>query len=390
MATATTTVPGLTQLVEFDPLVHNTIQRNGTILVAIGSLSSKTLFHNGLTQNALLLYDLFESMGYTCHLLLDKAALPTDPLTRTYRTLLPEAYIKAPFPVSVYIEIGMSLDVTWKDLLKSQGARLTKLYLGNVLNIDVETTSITRGIYFPHHIRGPLDALWTSPHYAMNLSYACAINGVERSKGRIVPYVWDPRFIESLPKWAPSLSPLTADLVIPEPNISFQKCGFYPLLLCNEFAKRCPAWTGRVLLQNTERLKENTYFMTTLLPTLFVFTEGRLVLKERQDLRGILKDNPGAAFVCHQVNNDYNYMFLELMTLDFPVLHNAQGWASFGYHWDVVRWEEALGKLYEMLVGHKDRLPAYRVQAAQVAWKHSIANPVIREEWAQVINSGVE
>ena len=379
------TVAGLTQLVEFDPLVHHKIQRNGTILVAIGSLSSATLFHNGLTQNALLLYDLFESMGYTCHLLLDKAALPTDPLTHRYRTLLPEAYVKAPFPVSLYLEIGMSLDVTWKDLLKRQGARLAKLYLGNVLNIDVETTSITRGIYFSHHIRGPLDALWTSPHYAMNLSYACAINGVPIEKGRIVPYVWDNRFIEGLPKWQPSLSPLTADLVIPEPNISFQKCGFYPLLLCNEFAKRCPAWTGRVILQNTERLKENTYFMTTLLPTLFVHTEGRLVLKERQTLQAILKDNPGAAFVCHQVNNDYNYMFLELMSLDFPVLHNSQGWASFGYHWDVVRWEEALGKLYEMLVSHKDRLPAYRVQAAQVAWKHSIANPVVREEWAKVL-----
>jgi len=382
---ATATVAGLTQLVEFDPLAHTKLQRNGTILVAIGSLSSETLFHNGLTQNALLLYDLFESMGTTCHLLLDKAALPTDPLTRLYRTLLPETYVKAPFPVSLYLEIGMSLDVTWKALLKAQGARLVKLYLGNILNIDVETTSITRGIYFPHHIRGPLDALWTSPHYAMNLSYACAINGVERDKGRIVPYVWDPRFIEGLPKWAPSLSPLTADLVIPEPNISFQKCGFYPLLLCNEFAKRCPAWTGRVILQNTERLKENTYFMTTLLPTLFVHTEGRLVLKERQTLQAILKDNPGAAFVCHQVNNDYNYMFLELMSLDFPVLHNSQGWASFGYHWTIDRWTQALDKLYEMLKGHKDRLPAYRVQASQVAWKHSIANPVVREEWAKVL-----
>ena len=380
-------VAGLTELVEFDPLkgCPPALKRSDPILVAIGSLSSETLFHNGLTQNALLLYDLFESMGASCHLLLDKAAPPTDPLLRRYRTLLPEDYIKAPFPVSVYIEIGMSLDVTWKDLLTSQGARLTKLYLGNILNIDVETTSITRGIYFPHHIRGPLDELWTSPHYAMNLSYACAINGVERSKGRIVPYVWDNRFIEGLPKWAPSLSPLTADLVIPEPNISFQKCGFYPLLLCNEFARRCTAWTGRVVLQNTERLKENTYFMKTLLPSLFVYTEGRLVLKERQTIRAILKENPGAAFVCHQVNNDYNYMFLELMSLDVPVLHNSQGWASFGYHWSEKEWEQALGTLYEMLVGHKDRLPAYRVQASQVAWKHSIANPVVREEWARVL-----
>jgi hypothetical protein len=378
-------VAGLTQLVEFDPLAHTERKKNGTILVAIGTLSSETLFHNGLTQNALLLYDLFESMGYTSHLLVDKATNPSDPLARLYRTLLPETYVKTPFPVFVYIEIGMSLDVTWKDLLKAQGARLTKLYLGNILNIDVETTSITRGIYFPHHIRGPLDELWTSPHYATNLSYGCVLNGLSFEKGRIVPYVWDPRFIEGVPKWQASLSPLTMDLVIPEPNISFQKCGFYPLLLCNEFAKRCPAWTGRVLLQNTERLKENTYFMKTLLPTLFVCTEGRLVLKERQTLRSILKDNPGAAFVCHQVNNDYNYMFLELMTLDFPVLHNSQGWASFGYHWTEKEWTQALDKLYEMLVGHKDRLPAYRVQAAQVAWKHSIANPVIREEWARVL-----
>ena len=129
--------------------------------------------------------------------------------------------------------------------------------------------------------------------------------------------------------------------------------------------------------------------MKTLLPTLFEFTEGRLVLKERQTLQAILKDNPGAAFVCHQVNNDYNYMFLELMSLDFPVLHNSQGWASFGYHWTEKEWTPALSTLYEMLVSHKDRLPAYRVQAAQVAWKHSIANPVVREEWARIINGEV-
>lgn len=384
---------GLSQIVEIDSLVSDVVlspKERGTgkghILIATGLITPEILFNNGLLQNSIILYQMLESMGYTCTLLVEKAPEnKTTLLLNTYSYLLPETYLKAPFPIQVYIEIGMSLDVGWKKYLKDCGTKIVKLYLGNILNIDIETTAITKGINFPHHKTGFLDEIWTSPHYAMNKDYASIINSTKRTA--IAPYVWDSCFIEDMTHWRKSSEWTITDIVITEPNISFQKCCFFPLLLADQFARRCPEWTGSIILQNTERLMNNLYFKDTILPELTIQKKGRLVLKGRQSIKDIVKEHPSAAFICHQFNNDYNYMLLELMTCNFPVLHNSVGWSSFGYTWNPDRWEESLQQLATMLCSHSENLFAYKAQARQLAWKHSPWNPILRAEWNKLLQN---
>ena len=281
----------------------------------------------------------------------------------------------------------MSLDVGFRKFVQKRGAFVTKLYLGNALNIDTEITTSMKGFYIPHHNAGALDAIWTSPHYLQNLQYLQAINQTER--GIVVPYLWDPCFMQmgkgaSEPQWSPAPGGWQqTDIVILEPNISFQKHALYPLLLVEAFARRCSDWRGKVILMNYDKLQTNTHFTQEVLPSLSL--KDRLITKGRGWIVDVLRTNPHALFVTHNVNNDYNYMLFELMERGFPALHTSVGWKEFGYYWSTAGWNDAQQLLFDVLQNHTDRTSAYRCHAKQLAWQHSSWNPTNRALWQDIL-----
>ena len=385
--------PGLTQIYTFDTsnaiLERPLAQNKGLILIGSGLVTQDLLFNNGLYQNILLFYDLFESLGYTCLLFShkrvpDKSTL--GPFLARYNMMdIQEIIMQPPEKVHMYIEIAMSLDATSRAFFKERGAKIVKLYLGNALNIDTETCAILKGLSIPHHNDGAIDEVWTSPHYFQHLEYLCGINNVPVSRGRCVPYVWDRRFIEGAFVWRPC-DWRHMDIVITEPNISFQKSCFYPLLLADAFARRCSEWKGRVILTNADKLKTNAYFQATVLSSLFLQRAGRIEQKDRQPIYKTMSDHSSSLFILHNWNNDYNYMLFELMDRRFPVLHNSVDWAAYGYSWSVADWEGAQEQLFKALQTHEERfMSAYDCDAKELAWKHAMQNPVNRALWLRIL-----
>ena len=358
------------------------------ILLGSGLVTLDLIFNNGLYQNILILYDFFESLGYKCILLSHKPVPPASELgwLCRYSAIDIGKFLLAP-PTSIfgYIEIAMSLDVASREFFLKRGAFVTKLYLGNALNIDTETTTIMNGFYIPHHNAGALDAIWTSPHYLQNLQYLQTLNRTKR--GEVVPYVWDSCFLEQngVNRWSPAPGGWrSTDIVIVEPNISFQKHALYPLLLVEAFARRCSEWRGRVILMNYDTLERSAHFKHEILPSLTSLS-GRIVTKGRETIVDVLRANPHALFVTHNVNNDYNYMLFELMDRGFPALHTSVGWKEYGYYWSTDRWEEAQLLLFDVLQSHGEKEAAYRCDAKQLAWQHSPWNPTNQILWAEIL-----
>jgi hypothetical protein len=351
----------------------------GDIFLATGLIEESILFQNGLHQNTLTLYTLLEGLGYTCHCLVEKPGV----FVPGYRFLEPETYLNSieTYRVVVYIEIGMTMDIQFRLLLQKRGTRTVKLYLGNILNIDTETVTKTPGVNFTHHLRGGLNEIWTSPHYSMNLPYALAVNGLSWGYGRLVPYVWDPKWIQDLNRWFPPPSWTQTDIVIMEPNISFQKSSLYPILLVKAFATCHPEWKGRLIVQNSERLFLCKWFRDCIVPNLGV----PVVWKGRSPLATVLLENPSAAFISHQLTNDYNYLILELMYLGYPVLHNSAKWAPYGYSWSIDSWSTSLTTLRTMLEHHSQNR-SIGGQVEELIWTHSPKNPMNRLGWQSLLN----
>jgi len=274
--------------------------------------------------------------------------------------------------------------------LRSIGAKIIKLYLGNILNIDIETIQNFTAMFFNHHIVDEIDEIWTSPHYKQHVEYAGLLNRIPVEKSLVVPYVWDPCFItqygtKETIEWVPPVDWRNQDIVIMDPNISFQKCYFYSLLLVEAFARKHKEWRGKVQLINGDRLKLQANATNNVLPSLTLFKDKRVILHERKNIHTILKENRSACFITHQWNNDFNYMTLELLYCNYPILHNSDGWSDFGYHFNINKWDEAVETLYQALQNHNENLNIYKTHAANLIWKHSIHNPDNQKEWRQFI-----
>jgi hypothetical protein len=354
------------------------------IILATNHVRPDTLFMNGLTQNILILYHLFESIGYECYLL-----EPSLSNLASYRIIQSQEMIRRKMNIHAFIEIGMSIDPLTRQFLRSVGAKIIKIYLGNILNIDIETIQNYSQINFSHHVVGELDEIWTSPHYSQHIEYAALLNHVPISKGHVVPYVWDPCFLNQYGNtqtmnWIPS-DWKKMNIVIMDPNISFQKVAFYSILLCQAFANQCPEWVGKVHVVNGDRFKMNSHMLNNILPMISLYRNGRIVLQDRQTIHEILEANASSCFVTHQWNNDYNYATLELMYCNYPVVHNSIGWSEYGYYYSLDNWDNAVKTLENAMKYHASHIYTYQSHVAQLIWKHNVHNPDIQSQWRKLI-----
>lgn len=362
------------------------------VLLATANITEDNIFTNGLFQNVVLIYRMFEAMAWTPILIVNTKPTNLDKIPeqiRSCRVVNAEEILRQPIPVYGYIEIGMSIDPNLRRFLKMIGSKICKLYLGNILNIDIETPIFYPDMNFAHHVIGELDKIWVSPHYAQHDQYAAALNHVPLSppESQVAPYVWDPSFVTDDGRrylsWRPPIAGEKETIVITEPNISFQKSSIIPLLMIDRWYRKNPGWNGRVVVVNGPRIIQIPHFKYNIYDTLDIVKDGKLEMAERKDIVTTLKTYPNATFICHQINNEFNYMVMELLWLGFPVLHNARSWESYGYYYpgsDL----DAGGKILSTIKEHGEHLEIYKAHARALSWRHSPYNPDIQLAWEKM------
>jgi hypothetical protein len=330
---------------------------------------------------------MFDSMGFEPWLLVDDnennkdASIHTNIRMTDFKT-----YAKHPFPIVSYIEVAMSCDPDIRRIFRSMGAKTAKTYLGNILNIDIETITFYQGINFSHHVAGELDEIFVSPHYDIHAEYAGSINGL-CGKTRIAPYVWDPMFIENLGSGynganLTETSPRT--FLIVEPNIGFQKNALIPILIAEAYFRKYPDLVENVVVINGQKFKENSYFSTSILPCLTIYTSGKLQLLGRADMNNIVQTFHTAIVLQHQINNSYNYSFMEWLTLGYPLVHNIERFKEYGYYYNANNFDEAVTQVESIVKYHETNKQTYKAQTEHLTWRFSIYNPENMELWRQL------
>ena len=363
------------------------------VLLATAVITEENLFTNGLFQNVYIFYRMFEAMGWLPIMIVNKKPDSVNNIPwymRDIRLISVEEIAKNPIPVKLYIEIGMSIDSNMRKFLKMCGARIAKLYLGNILNIDIETPIFYPSMHFAHHVIGELDDIWVSPHYKQHSEYAQSLNHIPIGGNSVVPYVWDPQILtgggERNFQWKPAGSTDKEVFLILEPNISFQKCSLVPLMILEAWFRKNPSWNGEVVIINGERLLMIPFFKETIWNTLEIVKAGRVKMRARMDILTLLKEFPSAVPICHQINNEYNYMVLEYFSAGYPVLHNASDWKDYGYYYANSDISAAAEQVEKIRKGHVENFYVYKSHARSLMWRHSPYNPEVHKEWARILS----
>ena len=377
--------------VPFSKLSNEPIYKRKIVLLATAAITDNNVFANGLFQNVYVLYKMFESMGMCPILIVNEKpkSLENIPnMIKTTRMMVAEELLKQPIPVFAYIEIGMSIDPIVRKFLRMIGSKSYKLYLGNILNIDIETPMFYPQTNFAHHVIGELDEVWVSPHYKQHDEYACYLNHTDPKVQRntTVPYVWDPCFISNTTKnikWRPRNGNEKETYIISEPNISFQKSSLIPILALENYYRKTKN-DIQVVVINGERLLMNPYFKSAVYDTLDLVKDNKITMIGRSDIQKTMEIYPYASFFLHQVNNEYNYMTLELLYNNYPVLHNSESWKEYGYYYKSSNLESAFEEL-KKTYNHEINLEIYKAHANTLIWTHSPYNPSIQEKWSKIL-----
>jgi hypothetical protein len=354
------------------------------VFLTCQSITPDLIFTNGLNQNIIILYRLFEIIGWKPTLLvngsMDMGKLPSK--FRDVRWITLEKYLQSPFEVRVLLEIGINMAEKVRNLFHMMGARVLKLYLGNSLNIDTEMSLFSPQVEIIQHKPGDIDMLLTSPHYADQLEYLRKLNGLSCENAQIAPYVWDPMFIDCDATASSAASSQRRDILIFEPNISFQKCCVIPLLICEKYYMENPEFSGKVHVFNTDKYNEGTNFFRNLLDRLTLWKDEKIELHERHSVQDIMKQYPDAVILCHQTNNEYNYMYLEAFYKGFPLVHNAESWSNGGWYYDGCDIEGGATVLGKALSSSKGEGVS---EEKEIIWHHSIYNTANQEGWLRLL-----
>ena len=370
------------------------LKKKLVIVIATRTISSKNIFTNGLYQNILFLYRLFRCLGHHSILLIHEPPVRENAdilIDDGYEILTPEQVVNLSVTIDLYIEIGMSTHVSFIHKLREDGTRIVKLYLGNSLNIDCEMITSMNNVSFPHHTYSEIDEIWTSPHYTMNIDYLCGLYRIPTSCSKIAPYIWDSEILErssnhSLQWRRPASGWQDMDIIISEANISYQKCALLPILLADAFYQKEPSWRGKLIIMNSTRLVTNVHLQAGIFSDLDIVRQKRVVFKGREDIISMLQSNQSAIFISHQLNNEFNYMTLELMWKGWPVLHNSAAWKDFGYYWNEGKFEEAICLLSDVMKTHSGNQGKYAADAKLLAWSYSMYNPDVQRHWKGLLS----
>jgi hypothetical protein len=109
-------------------------------------------------------------------------------------------------------------------------------------------------------------------------------------------------------------------------------------------------------------------------------------MRGRTDILKLLTEFPSGMPICHQWNNEYNYMVLEYFATGYPVMHNASDWSPYGYYYPNSDIGAGAALVETIRKSHAENLGVYKAHARALMWRHSPYNPDVQRQWGKIID----
>lgn len=275
------------------------------------------------------------------------------------------------------LAIGQHVGAAMKEKLKSKGIPVVIMRLGNDLVYD--TTHIMGAAKFSHKDAPPIhmgsilqgtgyDECWISPHFAYAIDYYSYISNHPLGSTRVVPYFWDPVFIDRQMKTRGKdllpLAPGNVRVAVFESNQTMNKSMFMPLAVlhyADPYFKK-----AYIMCCATLKKPSHPMFKTFLsyCRNCDGVASGKVTFEGRIPMTQVMT---GHANVVLSWQRDWslNYLPLECMWLGIPVIHNCAEMKQFGFYYHENDLAGAVAHLKRLNEEPFDR-EAYRKRNARV------------------------
>lgn len=224
-----------------------------------------------------------------------------------------------------------------------------------------------------------IDQIWVLPHYKKNIPFMKSF--YKKDNVISVPYIWDSFFIDQQikksivkDKQIDFYKLNKKSILIMEPNHNSSKNCILPLFIVEAFEQKYPNILDSCNVFCGNRLLKNEYFIKLILQMdIYDLRKDFLKVRNRVPfLDALLKF--GSIVLSHQQDNALNYLYLEALYLNLPLLHNSEFISEAGYFYPDNDTEVARDQLDKIVNLHVENIENYKSMSRKILDKFSYKN----------------
>ncbi|WP_186029750.1 DUF2827 domain-containing protein [Burkholderia gladioli] len=353
--------------------------------------AGQSLWENGIFQNCLLLILLLRQSPLVAEAVMvnggEQVADPQMMLGEWEVPLLSMA--EALQRCDMLIEMSAQFDADYLRAFRNRGGKVVTMRVGNDYVIDIERAMFDKpsGFLFSG---APYDAVWTIPEFERSCLHYYK-TGL-RAPVTIVPHIWHPMlFDKARAKLGAGLSfgyqpgKRRWRVTIFEPNICMVKTSIIPMLGTEEAYRANPAFLEFVRVCNAIPLKDHTTFIH-FAKSLDIVEHGITTFESRYAVYEFMAAY-GDAVVSHTWENAQNYLYYELLSGEYPLIHNSPYLGKAGYFYPDFDCQAGGRALLQAFTEHDANLDAYREQSKYILSAVSIENPANVHAYTRAIQA---
>lgn len=364
----------------------------------------ESLWINGIKLNAIYLANTLKQIDGTEVFLLDTGNKVSDLTKVTWNTdIFPIYKFEDNFKnIDLLITLGTSLPEKWSKALRfvNPNIKIVKYQCGNNYVVDMERVLFGD----PTESGAPAwdlghDETWLIPQQEyQNLEYFKSIYRQDDSKVKVVPFIWDPMFIDSnnkllkslgkkIPKYIPR--PRSEKKIsVMEPNLNVVKYALIPILIAEEvYRKNGDNSFKQIWIASGSRLLHNNYFKGMLKYLDMVKAKNPLIkFIPRYPVTTMLAEETDIV-LSHQWTNPLNYSYLDAIHFGYPVVHNADMIKDAGYYYKDFNISDGVKKLEYALNKHDENIEEYSNKNRKVLNRYLSTNPELVDTYRKLIEN---
>lgn len=357
----------------------------------------QSAFSNGIIQNAIYLVKVFRQLGHNAYLLnnVDKEVIsapyqdkvvwdvneiPIYDWTDKFRdtTILI-------FAGSVYTDSDIKI---FKSLHEDN--RVIHYIAGNKYVMEMEAVLFDLDSRKPSYSKF-VDELWVLPHHWNTCGeYLRILYGLDKSKVKIIPFIWDPMFIDKycgnynmqedlpllerkIPLYLKDKHNANKNIAIFEPNINVVKWSMIPTMIVEDYFNEDGEFDKLVVFGGIKQSKNTAW--QKLMNNLNIY-KSNVVKINIQPRMGIVSALAGFVdvVVAHQWENGLNYAYLDALYLNFPLVHNSPYLKDAGYYYSEFNIEEGRVQLENAMNNHDQHIKEYNDRTEDVLTRYTTYN----------------
>lgn len=339
--------------------------------ISILTRDGHNVWSNGIDQNVYHLACLLRSLPFVEKVvLLDCGNLGLAPHyaggVATQFEIIP--LIQVEDSIDIAIEVSGALDIEWANRFRARGGKVVSYLCGQPYAGLVDPTTFARPGFFSKP--GHYDEIWVLPKDAI---FANMMGSIYRCPVFEMPYLWASVFLDNLIEnvqqnggqfgyQAGTLLENPMQAAIFEPNISPIKMGIIPFLICEQIERITPERVKTVYFMNSAAFASHPTFVS-IVGNSGLYKSGKASLENRDYFVQVMARG-GNMVVSHQITCQQNYLYLDTLYGNYPLVHNSPLFSDVGYYYpdsDILAGAE---QVRLVLREHDHNLASYQQKAA--------------------------